>query len=112
MPYHHEPSTQPPRTWFAELLTYLGDRLFASDDERARARGWQIRRTRNGRGRVYRDPRWDTIRACEFCAGSGAHLADSRIEAARCEPCGGAGVIRSVPVTNSRQPAGRLGGRS
>jgi DnaJ-class molecular chaperone len=110
MPYHHDPSTEPPRSWFGQLLTYLGERLFAADDETARARGWQIRRTRMGR--VYRDPRWDTVHACRFCAGTGAHLADSRIEADPCTHCGGIGVIRSAPVENTRQTAGRTGGRS
>ena len=69
------------------------DRLFAAEDANAVAHGWEIRRKRGG-GRVYRDPRWDTIRCCEFCGGTG--LAVNAW--AGCEPCGGTGVIRSVPA--------------
>jgi hypothetical protein len=37
------------------------DRLFRANDTEARWRGWQITRVRGGLGRVYRDPRFDTL---------------------------------------------------
>lgn len=44
------------------LLERLENWLFADEDAFATARGWTIRRTRGGLGRVYRDPRWDGLR--------------------------------------------------
>jgi len=41
----------------------VGELLFMSTDEEAHWRGWQITRTYGGLGRVYRDPRFDTLRA-------------------------------------------------
>ena len=36
----------------------LGRCLFAAEDLRARARGWDVVETKRGLGRTYRDPRW------------------------------------------------------
>lgn len=55
------PSCQP--GLLRRLLGAWEDRLFAPDDTRARARGWTVSRPVHGRGRIYRDPRWDTVRA-------------------------------------------------
>ena len=59
-----EHSSQPERRsgLIRYLLEQLESRLFADEDALARARGWTIRRTRGGFGRVYRDPRWDGLR--------------------------------------------------
>jgi hypothetical protein len=81
------------RDRIGHLCTGLLDRLFADEDANALAHGWQIRRTRGG-GRSYRDPRWDTIRCCELCGGTGWDTAVS----AACQPCAGTGVIRSTPA--------------
>ena len=51
------------------FLERLENWLFADEDALARARGWTIRRTRGGLGRVYRDPRWDGVRRGAPCSG-------------------------------------------
>lgn len=66
------------------LLQRIDSGLFAAEDARARDRGWQVETLRGGRGRRYRDPRWDSVRLCELCEGrDGA-----------CPLCDGGGVIR------------------
>jgi hypothetical protein len=74
--------------WLRQLIRDWQDRLFASDDEAARQRGWQITRGPGGHGRSYRDPRWDQISACSQCDGTGA------AGARRCENCDGRGTVR------------------
>jgi len=71
-----------PRQWIIKHA----DRLHAAVDARARQRGWQI--TRISCGRVYRDPRWDLIVACEMCGGEGMHGVH------RCAACQGRGTVR------------------
>jgi len=52
--------------WFTDVLKDIprraGERLFMAADEEANWRGWQITRLWGGVGRVYRDPRFDTLR--------------------------------------------------
>lgn len=71
------------------LVDRIANRLFAAEDDRARARGWQVRPISGGLGRGYRDPRWDMIRACDNCADFGADP--------DCPVCGGTEVIRLDP---------------
>jgi hypothetical protein len=76
--------------WITNLLTRLGDRIFATSDAAALAHGWHIRRTRRGLGRSYRDPRFELLGQCSDCAGSG-YLA---VAARGCCSCGGTGRVR------------------
>jgi hypothetical protein len=78
------------------LLDRLITRLFAAEDERARDRGWQVRRTAHGFGRSYRDPRWDRISACESCA--------ELSENPGCPLCTGTGVIRLDETAPETEP--------
>ncbi|TNC22925.1 hypothetical protein [Amycolatopsis alkalitolerans] len=78
--------------WFAGLAERFDDWLFAREDAKARARGWQVSRRKGGR--AYRDPRWDAIRRCEFCDGAGR----------TCAACQGVGVIRDVPEETRQVP--------
>lgn len=71
-----------------ERFRQLIDRLFVAEDAVARARGWEISRSPNGLGRVYRDPRWDLILECKVCRGG----ADSGGES--CPLCAGRGTVR------------------
>jgi len=52
--------------WLKDVLKdtsrRAGERLFMSADEEAHWRGWQIIQLWGGLGRVYRDPRFDTLR--------------------------------------------------
>jgi hypothetical protein len=81
--------------WLAQLVRRWDDRIFVAEDAAARARGWQISRPSSGFGRVYRDPRWGLISACEVCDGDGGTAAEP------CLPCGGLGTIRRNRVTSS-----------
>ncbi len=74
--------------WIGRLIEDLEDRIFAADDARARARGWQVIRPPSGFGRWYRDPRWDLVSACSDCAGRG------QTPAGGCATCGGRGTVR------------------
>ena len=74
--------------WGVQVVRKWEDRIFAAEDAAARARGWQISRPLRGFGRVYRDPRWDLISACEVCNGDGGTVAGP------CLSCGGHGTIR------------------
>lgn len=53
--------------WLKDVLKDIprraGERLFMSADEEAHWRGWQIAQLWGGLSRVYRDPRFDTLRA-------------------------------------------------
>lgn len=70
--------------WLTRLAERIDDWLFAAEDARAKSRDWQV--TRRGLGRVYRDPRWDSVHACEVCDGVGGD----------CVVCGGTGVVRDL----------------
>ncbi len=73
--------------WLAYFLRRRGDRWFAVNDTEAYWWGWQIAKTYGGLGRRYRDIRFDTLAACERCAGAGV-WAD-----APCGPCLGTGRL-------------------
>jgi hypothetical protein len=83
------------------LINRLEDRLFAAEDRYALSRDYEIWRRPRGIGRVYRDPRWRTISACDACRGTGA------IGAHRCDRCGGRGTFRTgvdqQPVSTDRE---------
>jgi hypothetical protein len=79
------------RTRISALLDRLDRFAFRELDLRATTRGWQVRRGRRFR-RTYRDPRWDTIRACPTCAGRGD------VGARTCADCDGAGTVRREPT--------------
>ncbi len=74
--------------WISRCIEDLEDRIFATDDARARARGWQVTRSPSGFGRQYRDPRWDLVAACADCAGRG------ETSASGCATCSGRGTVR------------------
>lgn len=74
------------------LMNTLDRRIFAAEDAVALVRGWEISRLPNGFGRVYRDPRWDSISACGLCRGA----------AESCPSCGGCGTVRCRLTDMSR----------
>lgn len=51
--------------------TRVGDVLHARADRRAEAYGWEVRRSRSGLTRTYRDARWRYAKACPRCGGEG-----------------------------------------
>lgn len=69
------------------LAELIGTWLFSADDSRAASHGWQILTGDGGLSRRYRDPRFDSLRACGQCAGRGA-LAERP-----CPACAGTGRI-------------------
>jgi hypothetical protein len=71
-----------------QLMKRWENWIFAGEDAAAHARGWEVSRPPNGFGRIFRDPRWDLISACESCGGAG------RTAAGLCQGCGGHGTIR------------------
>ena len=77
--------------WLRKRAETAGQRLFARDDLMAAERGWQIITRCGGLGRQYRDPRFDTLRECPLCAGSGAAGDEP------CAPCASTGRI-TVPA--------------
>jgi hypothetical protein len=74
------------------FLETVGARLFRADDRTAVEHGWQITASRGGLSRLYRDPRFDTIRACPKCSGDG--VTDSE----PCVPCDGTGRVIRVAL--------------
>ena len=56
--------------WLLNRLEAAGNRLFAADDQRAAARGWQITPGTYGLSRRYRDPRFDTLISRPSCDGN------------------------------------------
>lgn len=85
------------RTWISSVLDRWDWFAFRELDLRATARGWQVIRESRFR-RTYRDPRWDSVRACPVCHGNGLDGAGP------CAECGGAGTVHREPV----QLIGRL----
>ena len=77
-----------PENWITRLLDRAERRLFVADDAAAAARGWEVRRRPGGRGREYRDPRWDMVSACCACDGHGYRGAHD------CDECDATGVVR------------------
>lgn len=55
-------TTAPVLAWLANLPHGVGSRLFARSDEEARWHGWQVTELARGLARLYRDPRFDTLR--------------------------------------------------
>lgn len=80
-----------------DAISRFGEILFHRADARARSCGWAVTSTHRGLGRSYRDPRFDTLRHCPRCAGSGKDPLDHD-----CPHCFGAGRIVHDP-----RPAGR-----
>ena len=77
-----------PAFWLADRLRAAGDRLFAEDDRKAREQGWQITCGRGGLSRRYRDPRFGTLTACQWCHGTGQTGEQA------CPACRGTGRLR------------------
>jgi hypothetical protein len=53
--------------WMSVCLALTGDLVFASKDAEASWRAWDMERRDAGLGRVYRDPRFDTLVSCPRC---------------------------------------------
>jgi hypothetical protein len=77
--------------WLASLIAVAGGRLFGAGDAAAVQHGWQITVRRGGLGRGYRDPRFDALRACPRCHGSG------RADHEPCTACDGTGRVTVAP---------------
>jgi hypothetical protein len=88
--------------WLRKQAEKAGQRLFARDDLIAIEHGWQITTRCGGFGRQYRDPRFDTLRSCPRCAGSGSTLGGTtRSGAAGGEPCRACAATGRVTVSTS-----------
>jgi DnaJ-class molecular chaperone len=85
----------------AQRIRIAGERLFAKQDSLARRQGWTIEVSHDGLGRTYRDPRFDRLRPCPACDGSGEQAAGLP-----CGRCSGRGRI----TLTAR--AGAIAGRS
>jgi hypothetical protein len=97
----HNENRGVPEGLFGNFLRWLEKQLFQADDAKASARGWEVRATRRGFGRVYRDPRWNSVFECLSCLGSGADPA----EADGCVECRGTGVVRLGGLSSRRLPS-------
>jgi hypothetical protein len=84
------------RARILELARKIGESAHREADDYARERGWTTTRTHAGLGRVYRDPRFDALAACNSCAGSGVR------EDAPCSRCAGTGRI-TLKLTSARR---------
>lgn len=60
------------RKHLSTVFAQVGDLIFASSDEEARWRAWDIQVRQVGLGRRYRDRRFDTRVPCLRCPGIGA----------------------------------------
>ena len=102
--------------WLRKQAEKAGQRLFARDDLIAIEHGWQITIRCGGFGRQYRDPRFDSLRSCPRCAGSGTvgettrngttrstrrngtmHSGNSAAGGEPCEACAATGRITVLP---------------
>ena len=84
----------------ARLIRIAGDRLFRDADTHASQHGWQITARRGGLARTYRDPRFDRLRRCPVCRGTGIHRAEQA-----CNHCAGTGRITvAQPLLADRGP--------
>ena len=72
----------------ARLISAFNDLLFQADDARASQYGWQITTRHAGLTRTYRDPRFDRLRSCPACRGTGTGPDDRA-----CDRCAGSGRI-------------------
>jgi hypothetical protein len=91
-----------PLTWVRACVDAFTRALFDTSDATAQRHGWQITPIHHGFGRLYRDPRFDTIALCPTCHG---HQADET----KCLRCLGSGRIVINPDTqpSSDLPPGR-----
>ena len=96
-PTSENKARDPTVRWLARLIKAAGDYLFAADDRAATHHGWQITARHSGLGRRYRDPRFDTLRACPRCNGSG------ETDHAPCDSCSGAGRVAQAVSYRQRQ---------
>lgn len=89
--------------WLRKWAEKAGERLFARDDLFAVQRGWQITIRRGGLGRQYRDPRFDSLRSCPRCAGSGTAAGEP------CAACVATGriIVPPFPATGEVRPDDR-----
>jgi hypothetical protein len=83
---------------WADKLRRVGEELFRQDDAFARQHGWEITVLRGRPGRLYRDPRFDDLRACTRCNGRG------EIDRKPCGPCAGTGRVRQAAAQEGRLP--------
>jgi hypothetical protein len=84
-------------TRFSRLRAAIEDLIFGPPDLDAVARGWEVHRPTPFR-RVYRDPRWHSIVACDDCRGSGF---DGTLA---CPVCDGRGTVRLVDADATAVP--------
>ena len=108
----HIPAAPAGRSGIADLVRSaarkLSNRMHATADDRARARGWEVTET-PGRlglsGRRYRDPRFDTraVRQRQPSAGSGARSAGRRVSIPRQYPGGAVAGPADMPRQASPQ---------
>jgi len=91
-----------PITWLKASLAALPQRWFAASDASARQYGWQVTSTHCGLGRRYRDPRFDTLAACECCCGGITASGNS------CQRCTGTGriIVRPADEPPASPPRG------
>jgi hypothetical protein len=75
-------------------LVAIADRAFTATDADARQHGWQVTSTRGGLGRMYRDPRFDTLAACPDCRGV-------KNPANSCLVCNGTGQVVIEPAADA-----------
>lgn len=85
-----------PLTWVRAAIGALAQALFAASDAAARHHGWEVTSTRYGLGRVYRDPRFDTLASCPACRGDGVDA-----DGIECPPCRGTGRVAIKPHAQS-----------
>ncbi len=83
--------------WLRVRSARLGERVFSADDNAARQLGWQVTPIYAGLGRRYRDPRFDSLAACQRCGGRGGTGRGDR-----CLACAGAGRIVLGPALPPR----------
>jgi hypothetical protein len=89
-PASDKKARDPTTCWLARFMEAVGQHLFAAEDRAAIQYGWQITACHGGLGRRYRDARFDTLRVCPRCEGSGGIRPES------CAPCEGTGRVTRV----------------
>jgi hypothetical protein len=95
---HRNPTARkslPPR--LSDWLRTAGERIFSDSDAQAREHGWRIIPLYGGLGRMYRDPRFDSLIRCPRCYGTGS-VGGGVSGAGPCLHCGGAGRIVTLEV--------------
>jgi hypothetical protein len=74
----------------------MADRLFATNDDEAYWRDWQIIKVHCGSGRRYREPRFDMLVACTECKGTGIGGIELAGLTLPCGICLGAGRLTTA----------------